>query len=148
MISPCWQLSHVATAIEAAQLARASRSRFLSSAQPIRIMDFHACQPRVYNFHQMIEASMRKRVGFLAVAWILSSGLLVTINAQNRGNLPPRLLTAKFVYFEDQTGFAAVGGDALRELERWGRFQVVRSRDQADLVLVLSSKVESETLAT
>jgi hypothetical protein len=90
---------------------------------------------------------MQKRFGFLAFALMLGSGLLVAVKAQNRGNLPPRLLTARFVYFEDQTGFAAVGGDALRELERWGRFQVVRSRDQADLVFVLSSKVESETLA-
>jgi hypothetical protein len=90
---------------------------------------------------------MQKRVGFLAFALMLGSGLLVAVKAQNRGNLPPRLLTARFVYFEDQTGFAAVGGDALRELERWGRFQMVRSRDQADLVFVLSSKVESETLA-
>ena len=91
---------------------------------------------------------MQKRVGLLAVVLVLGSGILVTVNAQNRANVPPRLLTAKFVYFEDQTGFAAVGGDALRELERWGRFQVVRNRDQADLVVVLSSKVESETLAS
>ena len=91
---------------------------------------------------------MRARVGVLACIFILGSGLLATVTAQNRGNLPRRLLTAKSVYFEDQTGFAAVGGDALRELERWGRFQVVRSRDQADLVFVLSSKVESETLAS
>jgi hypothetical protein len=91
---------------------------------------------------------MRARVSVLACILILGSGLLATVTAQNRGNLPPRLLTARFVYFEDQTGFAAVGGDALREIERWGRFQVVRSRDQADLVFVLSSKVESETLAS
>lgn len=105
-------------------------------------------QPRVYNSHQMFEGKVRKGVGVLAFVFVLVSGLLTTLEAQNRGNLPRRLWTAKSVYFEDQTGFAAVGGDALRELEKWGRFQVVRSRDQADLVFVLSSKIESETLAS
>lgn len=90
---------------------------------------------------------MRKRVGLLAVIFILGPAFLVPAQAQKRRSLPPRLLTAKLVYFENQTGFAAVGGDALRELERWGRFQLVRSRDQAELLFVLSSKVESEALA-
>ena len=91
---------------------------------------------------------MQKRINFLIVVFVLGSGLVATVKAQNHDNLPRRLFTAKFVYFEDQTGFAAVGGDALRELERWGRFQVVRNRDQADLVFVLSSKIESERLAS
>jgi len=90
---------------------------------------------------------MRKRVGLLAVIFILGPAFLVPAKAQKRRTLPPRLLTAKLVYFENQTGFAAVGGDALRELERWGRFQLVRSPDQAELLFVLSSKVESEALA-
>jgi hypothetical protein len=90
---------------------------------------------------------MRKRVGLLAVIFILGPAFLVPAKAQKRRTLPPRLLTAKLVYFENQTGFAAVGGDALRELERWGRFQLVRNPDQAELLFVLSSKVESEALA-
>ena len=90
---------------------------------------------------------MRKWVGLLAVIFILGPAFLVPAKAQKRRSLPPRLLTAKLVYFENQTGFAAVGGDALRELERWGRFQLVGSRDQAELLFVLSSKVESEALA-
>jgi hypothetical protein len=90
---------------------------------------------------------MRKRAGVLAAIFILGSGFFLPIQAQKPLRLPPRLLTAKLVYFEDQTGFAAVGGDAVRELEKWGRFQVVRSRDQAELVFVLSSEDESRSLA-
>jgi hypothetical protein len=90
---------------------------------------------------------MRIRVRLLAVIFVLGSWFLVPAKAQKRRSLPPRLLTAERVYFEDQTGFAAVGGDAIRELERWGRFQVVRSRDQAELLFVLSSKVESDGIA-
>jgi hypothetical protein len=95
----------------------------------------------------MFEAKMPKRVGLLAVIFVLGSGFLIPARAQKRLNLPLRLLTAKLVYFENQTGFAAVGDESVRELERWGRFQVVRSRDQAELLFVLSSKVESEALA-
>ncbi len=90
---------------------------------------------------------MRKRAGVLAAIFILGSGFFLPIQAQKRLHLPPRLLTAKLVYFENQTGFAAVGGDAVRELEKWRRFQVVRSRDQAELVFVLSSEDESRSLA-
>jgi len=90
---------------------------------------------------------MRKRAGVLAAIFILGSGFFLPIQAQKHLHLPPRLLTAKLVYFENQTGFAAVGGDAVRELEKWGRFQVVRSRDQAELVFALSSEDESRSLA-
>jgi hypothetical protein len=96
----------------------------------------------------MLGATMPKQFGLLAVVFILGSGLFVAAKPQKRPHLPARLLTAKFVYFENQTGFAAVGGDALRELEKWGRFQVVQSRDQAELLFVLSSRVESERVAS
>jgi len=83
---------------------------------------------------------MPKGASLLAVIFILGVGLVVPANAQRHFNLPPRLLTAKLVYFENQTGFAAVGGDTVREIEKWGRFQVVPSRDQAELVFVLSTE--------
>jgi hypothetical protein len=82
---------------------------------------------------------MPKWASLLAVIFILGSAFVLPANAQRRLNLPTRLLTAKLVYFENQTGFAAVGGDTVRELEKWGRFQMVPSRDQAELVFVLST---------
>lgn len=91
---------------------------------------------------------MRKRAGLLMVVFILESGLFVSAGTQKHRDLPARLLTAKLVYFDNQTGFAAVGGDALRELQKWGRFQVVRSREQADLIFVLSSRIEAEGVAS
>ena len=90
---------------------------------------------------------MRKRAGLLVLIFILGSGYCFPANAQKSRYLPSRLLTAKLIYFDDQTGFAAVGGDAVRELEKWGRFQVVQSRDQAELVFVLSSEDESRSIA-
>jgi hypothetical protein len=83
---------------------------------------------------------MQKWAGLFTLIFILDAGFVARANAQRHFSLPPRLLSAKLVYFENQTGFAAVGGDAVRELEKWGRFQVVRNRDQADLVFVLSTE--------
>lgn len=102
---------------------------------------------KVYKSRQPFGVKMRKQAGLLALISILGSGFLVGVKAQNHANLPVRLLTAKSIYFENQTGFAAVGDDALRELKKWGRFQVVRSRDQAELVLVLSSEDGSANIA-
>lgn len=83
---------------------------------------------------------MRRRATFLAAGFVLVSGFLTEVKAQKRP-LPRKLLSAKSVYFDNETGFTAVGDDAVRELQKWGRFQVVRRRDDAELVFVLSSEV-------
>jgi len=82
---------------------------------------------------------MAKRAGFLAVLLIFSLGFLAPAKGQKRSTLPPEILAAQSVYFANETGFPAVGDDALRELRKWGRFRVVHSRDQAQLLFVLSS---------
>src|SRR5467141_4868247 len=51
----------------------------------------------------------------------------------------PRIQSAKSVYFEDKTGVDAVGNKALAQLKRWGRFQIVQDRKQADLIFMLSA---------
>jgi hypothetical protein len=83
---------------------------------------------------------MRRRATFLAITFVLFSGFLTAAKAQKRA-LSTRLFTAKSVYFDNQTGFMAVGDDAVRELQKWGRFEVVRRRDDADLLFVLTSEV-------
>jgi hypothetical protein len=100
----------------------------------------------VYKFSQSFGVKMRNRVCLLAFVFIVGLGFSFPASAQKSRYLPSRLLTAKLIYFQDETGFPAVGGDAVRELERWGRFQVVQSRDQAELVFVLSSQDESRTI--
>ena len=47
-----------------------------------------------------------------------------------------RMQSAKAVYFEDKTGVDAVGNKALAQLKKWGRFQIVQDRKQADLVFI------------
>ncbi len=94
----------------------------------------------------MIAANTRKRVALLALVFVLGSGFLTAAKSLKPRLLPAKLLMAKSVYFDNETGFAAVGSDALRELQKWGRFRVVPSRDQADLVFVLSSEEYSDDL--
>jgi hypothetical protein len=48
-------------------------------------------------------------------------------------------LSAKTVYFDNQTGVEAVGTAALAQLRKWGRFQIVREKQTADLILLLSA---------
>jgi hypothetical protein len=90
------------------------------------------------------EAKMQKRVVVLALVFVFGFGLLATANSQKQRLLAAKLFVAKSVYFDNETGFAAVGADAIRELKRWGRFRVVQNRDRADLVFVLSSEEYSE----
>jgi len=50
---------------------------------------------------------------------------------------PSPLAAAKTIYFEDKSGVDAVGAKALQELAKWGRFQIVRNRSEADLIVLL-----------
>ena len=75
----------------------------------------------------------------------------VALQAQNPRKFPapkrvsrrtiisPRILAAKSVYLDNETGYATVGREALQELANWGRFRVV-GRDQAQLLMILSTQ--------
>lgn len=89
---------------------------------------------------------MRRQAIFLCAVVLLLSGFLTAAKGQKRP-LPKRLLSAKSVYFDNQTGYTAVGDDAVRELEKWGRFEVVRRRDDADLVFILTSETYTDDVS-
>jgi len=76
----------------------------------------------------------------LLAAFTLFGTLSATSAADRKKQAPsPRILSAKTVYFRDETGADAVRKGALDELGKWGRFQIVSDREHADLVFVLSS---------
>jgi hypothetical protein len=95
-----------------------------------------------------LKPKTRERVILLAALLLLAA----PIHVQARNQLPPRpkksplqripakILVAKSVYLDNETGFAAVGNDTLRELNKWGRFKVVGRADEAQLVFVLSTE--------
>jgi hypothetical protein len=57
---------------------------------------------------------------------------------EKRGALPSRVLSAKTIYVDNQTTDAELQHDAYMALGRWGRYEIVDSRQKADLVLRLS----------
>jgi hypothetical protein len=54
--------------------------------------------------------------------------------AQKQLAQSPRILSAKSVYFNNKTGSDAVGKNALAQLRKWGKFQLVTDPKQADLI--------------
>lgn len=50
-----------------------------------------------------------------------------------------RILSAKTVYFNNQTGSDKIGKNALAQLRKWGKFQIVWDRKKADLMFLLSA---------
>jgi hypothetical protein len=77
---------------------------------------------------------------YLLVIFVFAS-LLCTNPAVAQKQLAqsPRILSAKSVYFTNQTGSDAVGKNALEQLKKWGKFQLVADPKQADLVILLSA---------
>jgi hypothetical protein len=54
--------------------------------------------------------------------------------------LPPQIVAAKTVYIDNQSGITKLGDRCYTEIQKWGRFQVVQDRKQADLILLLSAR--------
>jgi len=49
-----------------------------------------------------------------------------------------KMYTAKTIYFDDRTNADAAANEALAQLKKWGRFQIVSDRQQADVIFLLS----------
>src|SRR5215469_7545779 len=78
--------------------------------------------------------------GNCSLIFVLANLLVATpIVAQKQLAQSPRILSAKTVYFDNQTGSDPVGKNALAQLKKWGKFQLVTDRKQADLIFLLSA---------
>ncbi len=86
---------------------------------------------------------MKRLVHFLLL--LAGAGLLPSALAQKSSSphFTEKVLPAKTVLIvcECPRGLAAAQRTALQELQRWGRFQLVQRRDEADLVLLYSGNV-------
>jgi hypothetical protein len=82
---------------------------------------------------------MRISAHVLVVPIFASLILPAPLQAQKELAQSPKILSAKSVYFDDRTGVDAVGNNALAQLKKWGRFQIVQDRKQADLIFLLSA---------
>lgn len=59
--------------------------------------------------------------------------------AQKQMATSPRIMSAKTVFFDNQTGSDAIGKNTLAQLKRWGKFRLVTDRKEADLIFLLSA---------
>lgn len=64
--------------------------------------------------------------------------------AQKQGAQSPRIQSAKTIYFRNLTGSDAVGKDAIVQLKKWSKYQLVASPQDADLVLILSADTQKD----
>lgn len=81
------------------------------------------------------------RISEYLAASVLAANLLVATpaGAQKQLAQSPRMLSAKSAFFKNQTGSDEVGKNAVSELKKWGKFQLVDDPKQADVILLLSA---------
>jgi len=81
------------------------------------------------------------QVSDLSVTTLLVASLLVVTPADAQKQLAqsPRIVSARSAFFKNQTGSDEVGKNAVAELKKWGKFQLVDDPKQADVILLLSA---------
>jgi hypothetical protein len=82
---------------------------------------------------------MRISSASLAIAALSILTAVPPALAQKQVAQSPRILSSKTVYFENKTGSDAVGQNAVAQLKKWGKFQLVTDREKADLIFLLSA---------
>jgi hypothetical protein len=75
----------------------------------------------------------------LLASLAVSSTVSISASAQNQPVQSPKIQSAKTIYFDDRTGADAAANAALAQLKKWGHFQIVQDRQQAELIFLLST---------
>lgn len=84
---------------------------------------------------------MMRTSRFLTVIWLLAVlACPVASSKTKHAPLPEQILKARTVFIDNQSGLAALGDKAYDELSKWGRFKIVTSAKDADLVLLISAQ--------
>jgi hypothetical protein len=85
-------------------------------------------------------ATMQRVTRSLETAALLLSALSPSaVGRTKHVPLPDQILQAKTAYIDNRSGFASLGDKAYDELSKWGRFKIVKSAKEADLVFLLSA---------
>lgn len=82
---------------------------------------------------------MRNFAYLLLAGLAASSAVAISASAQNQPVQSPKIQSAKTIYFDDRTGADAAANAALAQLKKWGHFQIVQDRQQAELIFLLST---------
>jgi hypothetical protein len=82
---------------------------------------------------------MRNFAYLLLAGLAASSAVSICASAQNQPVQSPKIQSAKTIYLDDRTGADAAANAALAQLKKWGHFQIVQDRQQAELIFLLST---------
>jgi len=83
---------------------------------------------------------MRNPVRVAILGIVILGTLPSAAQNQKQSKLAPKILSAKSIYFDDQSGSPAVAREALFQLLKWGRFKIVDNRKDAELIFLFSSQ--------
>jgi hypothetical protein len=84
-----------------------------------------------------MHARTRKVVTFAFFLAVMLSGLELALAKDRHETLPPKVMSARTIYVDNQSNDAELQHDAYMGLSRWGRFSIVDAPQKADLVLRL-----------
>jgi len=79
--------------------------------------------------------------GFLALALMLSiAPMLLAKNKQplEHAPFPAKVLSAKTIFIQNETNQPGIADKAYTQLKSWGKYQIVDSKEKADLVLLFT----------
>jgi hypothetical protein len=85
------------------------------------------------------EGQVQTPVRLLTIVALATLTLPGPTQDKKQHGLPLKILSAKSVYFDDQSGAHTVGDKALNQLKKWGRFKIVKDPKQADLIILLAA---------
>jgi hypothetical protein len=73
----------------------------------------------------------------LAVAF---ATLPVKASGQKYAPLPDKVVQAKTVFLQNDSGEERLGDNVFQELQQWGRWRILTNRSEADIVIALERK--------
>src|SRR5579864_2191714 len=112
--------------------------------------DWHLKHPtaKVFTSHSAREVHMRIAerllVRLVLVSLTLASltlarlAITTSVAAQKELARSAQIMYAKTIFFSNQTNSSAVGANALAQLKKWGKYQIVQDQKHADLIFLLS----------
>lgn len=75
---------------------------------------------------------------WLTVVLVLSGS--VSLTAEKHAPLPDKIINAKAVFLQNDSGQQNLTDELYQEIETWGRWKVVNNRADADIVLGIDRK--------
>jgi hypothetical protein len=82
---------------------------------------------------------MKAFATLLLISCVVSSAAYSGEKDKKNTSLPERLLTAKTVYIDNQSDETDINDKAYDEVKKWGRFQLVSDKSQADLIFLFTT---------